>query len=38
MVGAALSDVPEVLINGQPYRYRGQAMVSKDGQMMVQCY
>ena len=38
MLGANPSEVPEVLINGQPYRYRGQAMVSKDGQMMVQCY
>lgn len=28
----------EVLVNGTPYRYRGQATVSKDGQMILQCY
>jgi hypothetical protein len=28
----------EVLVNGTAYRYRGQASLSKDGQMILQCY
>ena len=28
----------EVLVNGTAYRYRGQGTVSKDGQMILQCY
>lgn len=28
----------EVLINGEKFHYGGQAMVSKDGQMICQCY
>lgn len=35
MLGASLG---EVVVNGKQFHYRGQAMVNKDGMMMVQCY